>query len=298
MGDSPFVLAFERGYFAAEGLDVEFVPFGSSTDALAAVATGELDAMPSGINPALFNMFARGVPVQIVASGSRVGQGYDWYGLLVRNDHLDSGEYKGPRDLRGMKVGIPAPYVSSHYMLKVLLEKNGLSLADVESVPVGLADGVPAIANGAIDALASIEPFLATSERQGYGKRVIGAVDIVPDFPGGLVLLSPGLPERNRLAADGLILAWLRGVRDYLDAFTRDRDREAAITALRKHGIDYSTLVQNPTFDPNGRFQIEGLRSPLDWYLRDGVLREQIDLSQVVNFDYVDRAAQRLGPYQ
>src|SRR5689334_4442081 len=65
MGDSPFVLALERGYFAAEGLDVEFVPFGSSTDALAAVATGELDAMPSGINPALFNMFTRGVPVQI-----------------------------------------------------------------------------------------------------------------------------------------------------------------------------------------------------------------------------------------
>ena len=40
-----------------------------------------------------------------------------------------------------MKVGIPAPYVSSHYMLKVLLEKNGLSLADVESIGVGLADG-------------------------------------------------------------------------------------------------------------------------------------------------------------
>ena len=91
MGDSPFVLALERGYFAAEGLDVEFVPFGSSTDALAAVANGELDAMPSGINPALFNMFARGVP------GPDRRQREPRHGLRLvriarfRNDHLDSG---------------------------------------------------------------------------------------------------------------------------------------------------------------------------------------------------------------
>ena len=90
----------------------------------------------------------------------------------------------------------------------------------------------------------------------------------------------------------------IKSVMSYADELQASNSRHSAIMTLRKHGIDYSSLVQNPTFDPNGRFQIEGLRSPLDWYLRDGVLRDQIDLSQVVNFDYVDRAAQRLGPYQ
>ena len=105
---------------------------------------------------------------------------------------------------------------------------------------------------------------LATSERQGYGKRVIGAFDVGPGLPRAVwSCYSPGLPGAELEATDRLVLAWLRGVRDYLDAFTRDRDREVAITALRKHGIDYSSLVQNPTFDPNGRFQIDGLRSPL-----------------------------------
>jgi NitT/TauT family transport system substrate-binding protein len=185
-----------------------------------------------------------------------------------------------------------------HYMLKVLLDNAGLSATDVEVIPVGLADGVPALANGGIDALATLEPFLSEIERQQLGKRVLGAVDIVPDIPGGLLLVSPEFPRRSPEAADRFVLGWLRGVRHYLDAITKDRDRDTAVAVLRKHQINFSPIAQNPSFDPNGRFQVESLRKPLDWYLEEGVVRDPVDLDRVINFGYVDRAVQRLGPFQ
>ena len=161
MSEAPLVIANERGYFAAEGLRVEFVEFTLTADALPALGTGDLDAMSGGVNPALFNAVARGVNVQIVANGGTVGSGHDYQAVMVRTDHLESGRYREPRDLKGMRVAIPGQYTVVHYMLKVLLEQNGLTLADVHAVPLPLPDSSQAMANKAVDALSSIESFLA-----------------------------------------------------------------------------------------------------------------------------------------
>jgi NitT/TauT family transport system substrate-binding protein len=299
MSESPLVIANERGYFTAEGLTVAFVEFTLTADALPALGTGELDAMSGGVNPALFNAVARGVNVQIVANGGTVGSGHDYQAVMVRTDHLESGRYKEPRDLKGMKVAIPGQYTVVHYMLKVLLEQNGLTLADVDAVPLPLPDSSQAMANKAVDALSSIEPFLAQTEQQGYGKRVAGMADIIPPTGiGGTLLMSPELPRRNAEAADRFMVAWLRGVRDYLDAFDKNQNREAMVELLRKNRINYVPIAETPTFDPSGRFPLENLQGFLEWCQQDGVVSERLDLNRIVDYSYVDRAAQRLGPYR
>ena len=102
-------LAYDRGYFAEQGLRVELITASaanSSSDLLAQVAIGELDLATSGMTAAVFNALNRGIgvsgllPLNVVAKGDRST------GIVVRQDHLDSGRYKEAKDLKGMKIAV------------------------------------------------------------------------------------------------------------------------------------------------------------------------------------------------
>src|SRR5689334_15849230 len=59
-------IAAEKGYFAEEGIQVEFFPVGTA-DQVPAIVSGSADAAGAAINAFLYNAFARGLPVKIVA---------------------------------------------------------------------------------------------------------------------------------------------------------------------------------------------------------------------------------------
>jgi hypothetical protein len=92
------------------------------------------------------------------------------------------------------------------------------------------------------------------------------------------------------------MLAWLRGVADYNAAFGPERrGTDEAVQILREHAIPVNPTTQLPGFQPDGRFDVTQMHALLDWYVAEGVVPPGIDLAAVVDFGYVDRAAQRLG---
>jgi NitT/TauT family transport system substrate-binding protein len=71
-----------RGYYAAEGLDVEILPGGPSSGFLTAVATGRCD-LGMGNGDDVITAIARGVPVRIVAAEMQ----HDAQGILFHDEH-------------------------------------------------------------------------------------------------------------------------------------------------------------------------------------------------------------------
>src|SRR5436305_8652728 len=61
LAGAPLYFAQDRGYFSAEGLQLEFTPFDSAALMTAPVSTGQLDAIPASPSPGLFNALARDV---------------------------------------------------------------------------------------------------------------------------------------------------------------------------------------------------------------------------------------------
>ena len=299
IAESPVAIADARGYFRAEGITVESTVFSVSADAIPALSNGQIDVMPSsGVSPALFNAASRGIGLQIIGNGGGVAPSHDWFGISVRNELLQSGRYRGPADLKGLKVAIPGMYTPVHYMLKVLLEKNGLTQKDIDLQVLGGPDSVTAMSNGSLDALVTVEPFVSLAEQNGAGKRVIGAVDITPDITGGVLLMSPELQRRNPVAAQRFVIAWMRGVRDYQDAFVKGQRQDDAVGIIRNSQINYVPIAQTPSFDPNGRFDASSMRQLLDWYQSEGVISGSVDFDRLVDFSLVNEAARQLGPYQ
>jgi NitT/TauT family transport system substrate-binding protein len=163
---------------------------------------------------------------------------------------------------------------------------------------LGGPESIVAMANGSIDALVIVEPFFSQVEQNGSGRRVLGAVDITPNITGGMLLMSPQLRAQNPAAAQRFVVAWLRGVRDYLDAFVKYQDQDAAVAFIRSSQINYVPIAQTPSFDPNGRFDASSMQQLLDWYEADGVVTSTVDFQRLVDFSLVDEASRQLGPYQ
>jgi ABC-type nitrate/sulfonate/bicarbonate transport system substrate-binding protein len=126
---------------------------------------------------------------------------------------------------------------------------------NIESL--SFADMVGALANGAVDAAMISEPFTSRARRQGTIVRLMGVEDLYPNF----TLTTVGFHEdlyKNRPVAKGLVRAYIRAVREYLDA-RAGRTTEADRAAVEEINARYTSLdpatvheMDPPTFNPNG----------------------------------------------
>jgi NitT/TauT family transport system substrate-binding protein len=124
---APVYVAVAKGYFAAEGLEIEF-DYSFETDGLALVGTGRLPfALGSGEQALLAR--AQGLPIVYVAH---------WFQRFpVAVVSKAAAGIETPADLQGRRVGIPGFFGASYVGYAGLLFANGLTFDDVETEEVG-----------------------------------------------------------------------------------------------------------------------------------------------------------------
>src|SRR3954468_12573066 len=104
LNDAPTFLALERGYFAAEGLDVELIRIQAAGEAIPQLATGGLDVAMGSVAAGFYNAVARGAEVRVVADQGSTLPGFPLYSLVVRKDLVDSGQVRDWADLKGLRI--------------------------------------------------------------------------------------------------------------------------------------------------------------------------------------------------
>jgi NitT/TauT family transport system substrate-binding protein len=68
------VLALQRGYWAKQGLDVQFIQSGAAAqDATAALAANQIQVTAGSPSAGLFNALNRGIDIRMVADWSHIG---------------------------------------------------------------------------------------------------------------------------------------------------------------------------------------------------------------------------------
>ncbi len=294
------LIAFERGYFQEQGLNVEFVPFDNTARMTPSLATGELDVGAGGVSAGLFNAIARGVPIRIVAPQAQHDPGASGVFFMVRADLIESGAFADYPDLRGRKIAIPGRGTAPDFAVGLSLARAGLDTADCELVELSFPDMIPALANGVVDVAVQAEPAAVQAVTRGAAVKWRELADIRSGIQFTVVLYSPQFAEQSD-AARRWMVAYVKGVRDYNDAFGRNLGRAEVVEILTRH-----TLVKNPalyeqmgyaSIDPNGRVGQASLAEQHDWYLQQGLVTQAVDLQQVVDLSFADFALERLGPY-
>ena len=122
MNDAPIYIADKKGYFGDEGLDVNITTFRSAANMVVPLGTGQIQAGAGSASAALYNALARGIRIKIVADKASSAPGYGATKILVRKDHIESGRYRAPGDVKGMRVAMNAPGVGNTVTLNALLK--------------------------------------------------------------------------------------------------------------------------------------------------------------------------------
>jgi NitT/TauT family transport system substrate-binding protein len=95
--------------------------------------------------------------------------------------HKDSGIFR-ITDLKGKRIAVPNRYSNQRLLVFKVLKERGLKLSDVELVEMAPPDMPAALYARAVDGITSDEPFMAQTERDGYGRVLYLTKDVWPEF--------------------------------------------------------------------------------------------------------------------
>jgi NitT/TauT family transport system substrate-binding protein len=100
------------------------------------------------------------------------------------------------------------------------------------------------------------------------------------------------------------MIAFLKGVRVYNDAFLKKDPvaRTKAIDASVKYGqvkdrAVYENTAWNQAVDPDGKLRIASQQEQQEYFLSTGTQTSRLDISQIVDGSFAEKAVARLGPY-
>jgi NitT/TauT family transport system substrate-binding protein len=302
LGNAGLLIAQARGYFQQQGIELDVSNFDGGVLMVAPLSTGQLDAGAGGPGAVLYNAVERGIDIKVVGDNGSTPPGFGWQALLVRKPLIDSGTVRTVADLRGRKVALVSLASGAEITMARALRNVGLQWDDVDFVTLPFPDMVPALANGSIDAALVIEPLLSAAIANGSAAVLASVDEIYPYQQLGQVMFASEWAARNPDLANGFMLAYVRGVRDYLDAVVRGRDRDAiartlAEARLLRDAAQFDEL-RPVGLDPNGRVNVTGMKEDLDYFLARGIVRSRIDVDALVDHQYADRAVRQLGEYR
>jgi NitT/TauT family transport system substrate-binding protein len=208
--DAPLFLADDRGYFRDVGLEIGLEEFPGGAAMIAPLSAGQIDVGGGVLSTGLYNAIARGVPLRAVADRAREN---GTAALVMRKALADSGR------VRGLRLALPADCIETEVTLMRYLDRYGITQQDMEMSLLPFADMPAALANGGIDLDSAPEPFVTRIEQSGSGVILhrLGS-EIEPYRQLAVIFYAPGFAA-DRARATRFMVAYLRGVRDYHDAF-------------------------------------------------------------------------------
>jgi putative hydroxymethylpyrimidine transport system substrate-binding protein len=201
----PLVVAREKGFFAAHGLDVDLVPPADPSAPPRLLAAGQADVAVH-YQPNLMLDVKAGLP--LVRFGTLVETPLNT--VLVRAD----GPVKTLADLKGRRIGYSVAGIEEA-ALSAMLGAAGLSLSDVELVNVNFAL-TPALLSGSVDAtIGAFRNFELTQMRlEGHaGRAFFPEENGVPAYDELILVTSrdkiddPRLPRFLAAVEDAAIFA-------------------------------------------------------------------------------------------
>ena len=229
-----FYIAKEKGYFEDYNIEVEFAQFANSDDMLPALAAGEVDIAGGVSTASFFNAIAQGIDVKIIADKGHNNPGKSYFTFVIGNHMVD--EIKDYSDMKGKRIGVSSLNSIDWYIYYEMLKHAGLTEDDVEFVLMAdFGSMLGAIDGGTIDVALNIEPLIAQGVANGFHVRFGDTTDYAPESQIAMVLGSPQFMNEEKDISLRFMAAYLKGVRDYNDAFLKDIGKAEVVEIMTMH---------------------------------------------------------------
>jgi len=204
----PVYIAMEKGFFNKHNVNVELIDLiTAGPTALQAISGGSAETCNSSYM-ATISARAQGLPVLAVtdlqsAIGSQALEEF-----FVRKD---SG-INSIAELKGKTIAINVVKGSFHYTWLMALESSGLSESDVDFIILPFDQQELALANGRVDAIGLMQPYVLHAKQNDELKILYTALDIFGPKQFATHVVNSVWAENNPNQARGFVAALVEAV--------------------------------------------------------------------------------------
>ena len=298
MANAPAVIAEKKGFYAAEGLDVELTQFNDGPVIQQAVAAGEVDVAYVGAPP-VYQWFSRGLDARILAK-------VNWGQAALIASTAATPPIATLADLRGRRVAGVAKGSGMDVLLRgeVLTRRAGFDPdRDVTIVNMPAGNMVVALDRKLVDGAFTWEPFVSEAVLRGTAHVVLDVNQAVPHYPWYVIAATPAVLKSRPDDIVKLLRAHRRAI-----AFLQEHPDEANALLVDAFGIRPLPGASGQPVQPLA--VVQEARKRLGWsarlepgdlqfiqHLMDdsfalGFMGKRLKVDQVVDASWLQRAEQ------
>jgi len=283
IGFLPFHVAYHKGFYREQGIDLETV-FMSTQAVNAAFVRGDID-YSAAVN-GIIQTVVRGAPAKILACAvDRPLQS-----LVGRK------EIRRPQDLKGKKIGGSTPGGTATLMADLALKHLHLEPArDVDVIPLR-GNRLTALESGAVDAALLGVPENIIAVDKGYNEILF--IGEIVNFPQNGFGASVKKIQESPDEVHGMVKGTLRGLMFSMDPRNREEviniimkqwklaDRKLASEMLRQFGRG---VARDMTAKP------EGMQLMIDLLRQESKVTQPFTVAQIVDYSFLEKARRELN---
>jgi NitT/TauT family transport system substrate-binding protein len=296
--DAGLYIADAKGYFEEAGIKVTFERMGGGSEIGAAIATGNLDVAGFALTAGFFNAIAEGLELKIVGDKQSILPGASATRIVTRPEFVGDNPQETFDNLRGKIMAVSAQTSATVAALDFALAGYGLSIDDFDLREMGYPEITASLQTGQIDAAVELEPFLTTALDAGLVDidDLTGTVD---DNGGTLVPLvySQRFIDENPDAADAFMTAYMKGVREYNEAFLDDVNKQEIAEIIAEASgqkLDLVLRAKVAGLSSDQVVSVEFIEKIQDWFVERGLVTKPIDAKSVIDVSFAEKAQKEL----
>ena len=292
MGVSPWLgtgiweIAAQKGLFTAHGLEhVDLVNFTTDSDMNAALASGAVQCAclsPQG----LIHFLEAGLPVRVVLLLDV---------SMTADAIISDGSVSDVAGLRGKRVAYEEGSTSD-LLLNYALAQAGMTIADVEKVPMPASDAGAAVIAGQVPVAVTYEPYQSVALKQNPKVKVIFDAARAPGLISDILVVRDDYAEAKPGQIVALIRAWDAGLVAYQADVAGSRALISTAIGSKPEelasgfdGIAYYSAASNKT-ELGGRFATQIVPAVYDAAKKAGLVTREVDLAKTIDTRFVDAA--------
>jgi NitT/TauT family transport system substrate-binding protein len=293
------LMALNRGYFKDAGIKLQWDDIDTTANVIALLAQNQYNIVAGGISAGIFNALEKNLPITMLADRVSTPIGHN---LMLRPDLKDT--VKSLKDLKGKVIASNGQGSVSTYEIGKMLERDGLTIADVDLKIMPFTQMGLAFKNKAIDAALVIPPFVWGLEEQGLAIPFGNVDELVEPRPMtiAVIMANTDWVKANPDLVQRYVTALLRGARDYCNAYHGGSDRQEVIDALVNSKTEpRRELLEKypwPARSPYGKINTASMLDINAWYVTNKLSAAKFPPDRLVNASFVEEADKTLGPFQ
>nr|WP_082735820.1 ABC transporter substrate-binding protein [Pseudovibrio stylochi] len=296
---SPSFIAKERGYFADQGIEVEFKFFQAAQPMAMAIASGDVDFGITAITGGLISLAEKGA-VKVVGGALQEEPGVDGMLILASKKAFEEG-LVSPANLKGRSYGVTTIGSSFHYTAHNIADKEGFARSDIKIRPMQKVGAMIAgIKSGQLDAI-SMVPHIAKALAASSQVFVIGeVVDYIPDYQVTTVFTSPTVIREKSELVKKFLVAFSRGAHDFNQTLVEKKasaeEQEAMIKLIHKYVYadrpfkKAAPAIRNGAMriNENASLNLKSIEDQLNWFKSENLVSKDITIETLVDTQFVE----------